>query len=563
MYLKAITVENFKAVKSAEIPLIDGLTVLVGENSSGKSSILQAIHWACRCIVHPRVQRNQSRSIAANEFDYYPTEQVRKVGHNKELRQRRGDTKEINVVVTFYTKQGNDINESIIPISQGNNEVIKIDLTGQEFNNKLYELLADQDNPFSTYIPGLAGIPLSEEKRSRLPVLRQAASGDANTVLRNILLQIKESNDKDVSLAELARLCSQVLGDIDINVTFTDGRDFVIQSSIRTSDMDSNFYTPLEMAGTGVLQCIQIFSYILLYKPKLLLIDEPDAHLHPSRQERLVQVLSYVAKEYNISVIMTTHSPNVVRALPQNSKLIWMKSGEIHGHGDEVRQQMGWGVLDKSVILITEDQKPEELRTIIKQWPHIERNTVLWPMNGHRTLPSPEACESLLAMTGVKKIVLHRDGDFMTPAEKDRLTKKYKHPRISLWITDYSDIESYFLDPSRISRVSGLDIGTISRLYEEIEQENADEFENLFAAKRQEIAENKHLYAKRDDSPRIATARGQIDHGPNRFGIMHGKEFSKKLKLKLQENGGQARQVFSLAEEDREIATTLRLAIET
>lgn len=41
------------------------------------------------------------------------------------------------------------------------------------------------------------------------------------------------------------------------------------------------------MVGTGFLQVAQIFAYLLHFKPKLLLIDEPDSHLHPGTQERL------------------------------------------------------------------------------------------------------------------------------------------------------------------------------------------------------------------------------------------------------------------------------------
>jgi predicted ATP-dependent endonuclease of OLD family len=37
---------------------------------------------------------------------------------------------------------------------------------------------------------------------------------------------------------------------------------------------------------------IQIFAYLLLFEPKVILIDEPDAHLHPDKQERLFEALS-------------------------------------------------------------------------------------------------------------------------------------------------------------------------------------------------------------------------------------------------------------------------------
>ena len=43
MRIKDITIKNFRGIESVELPL-DRLTVLIGENNSGKSSILSVIH---------------------------------------------------------------------------------------------------------------------------------------------------------------------------------------------------------------------------------------------------------------------------------------------------------------------------------------------------------------------------------------------------------------------------------------------------------------------------------------------------------------------------------------
>jgi len=47
----------------------------------------------------------------------------------------------------------------------------------------------------------------------------------------------------------------------------------------------------LGAVAIGILQTIQIFAYLIFFEPKLMLIDESDAHLHSNRQERLIEAL--------------------------------------------------------------------------------------------------------------------------------------------------------------------------------------------------------------------------------------------------------------------------------
>lgn len=61
----------------------------------------------------------------------------------------------------------------------------------------------------------------------------------------------------------------------------------------------------------------------------ILVIEEPEAHLHPQRQLLLMQFLKeQAAKEgQNIQVILTTHSPNIASVLPLDS-LVLMQKGK-------------------------------------------------------------------------------------------------------------------------------------------------------------------------------------------------------------------------------------------
>ncbi|HTT99886.1 MAG TPA: AAA family ATPase, partial [Rhizomicrobium sp.] len=54
--------------------------------------------------------------------------------------------------------------------------------------------------------------------------------------------------------------------------------------------------------------------------PKLFLLDEPDAHLHPSMTRQFIDVLKNVlVDQYGVRVILTTHSPSTVALAPEES----------------------------------------------------------------------------------------------------------------------------------------------------------------------------------------------------------------------------------------------------
>ena len=53
------------------------------------------------------------------------------------------------------------------------------------------------------------------------------------------------------------------------------------------------------------------------YKGGLLLIDEVDAALFPAAQKRLIDILKEYSEEYDIQVVMTSHSPTIIKYLEE------------------------------------------------------------------------------------------------------------------------------------------------------------------------------------------------------------------------------------------------------
>lgn len=184
MKLQSLQITNFKAIESVSIPLSD-FTVIVGTNGSGKSSILQALHWMVQSARNPSVSPEQSdKGSTLSELDatYMPSPDYKNASHSMEYGNFAAAPK-MEVTVDAEMEGGVSINVPMW-IKSARNEGISVHVPS---NNQFTSIVRSAQREISAYIPGLAGIPLSEEKRSKLIVYRQAAAGDANTVLRNIL----------------------------------------------------------------------------------------------------------------------------------------------------------------------------------------------------------------------------------------------------------------------------------------------------------------------------------------------------------------------------------------
>lgn len=455
--LEAITVRGFKAVKEATIPL-DSVTILVGPNGCGKSSVLQAIHWAARAASYV-LPKNTKEMIAFERLDYIPSSEPLTTLHKGEL---RSDSSSNPVEVAFvHRSDGDDSVQATVRIRAARN---RGGITAYMDGGPAVTPYKQRYQFITTYIPGLAGLSEKESILAQPTLRRQAASGDAGGVLRNILLNLRSrrqgEDDETLGIERLAKLnelIQQVHPGVQVDVAFDEREDYHISATITTDDLADDS-RPLETAATGVLQVVQIFAYLILFEPKVMLIDEPDAHLHPNKQERLIEALERAAPDYNTQVILTTHSPHIVRAASPATKLVWMKNGTIKTDDDEViRRLLGWGGLDKAALFFVEDEDDKPLRAVLRQWPDLARQLAVCRCFGIDNLPRDKLLKGLLLDGRLNcRALLHRDGDFMNPEETTRWIGSFKTPGVFHWVTAGSDIEAYFCQSDYLCTLYGV-----------------------------------------------------------------------------------------------------------
>ena len=68
----------------------------------------------------------------------------------------------------------------------------------------------------------------------------------------------------------------------------------------------------LMVEGSGFLQWLSVYALALNNELDVLLLDEPDAHLHPTLQGHLIHKLSQLARENCKQVLLATHSTTIL-----------------------------------------------------------------------------------------------------------------------------------------------------------------------------------------------------------------------------------------------------------
>ena len=220
-YIQSIEITNFKSIQELEIDL-GRITCLVGNNTAGKSSVLQGIQFS---ISNAQVFRNakgknwregivigESVGIHDNALIYKPSETIENLAHNNEYSESKDISGKFNLVNDTSVK-------TTIKKGKNRNNLISIESSvGDDLRDKYTSFTT----PFSIYVPGVSGVSLIEEKRSQALVAKIALGGNSHTVLRNILLHAKNIGVLCDIERQLTKMYEKIIG---IDVSFEETLD--------------------------------------------------------------------------------------------------------------------------------------------------------------------------------------------------------------------------------------------------------------------------------------------------------------------------------------------------
>lgn len=466
--LQSIRIQRFKRIQDATFNVAD-VNVLVGGNNSGKSTIIQALHFGIGLLQTLQLTKNWkatdqdvSATLNVNQLIYCPSDDVYALGQDGRLY----EDVDRAIKVSYTLDTGTTFS---VTVRKGKNKNVLVSID----NATAAKPLSGLQNPFSIFSPGLAGISKKENYVSDGVLLRTLARGDANLVLRNILLRLSTDTE---GWARLISDLVYVFPGLGIQINYTSETDEFIDVSVR-STVTNNRWIPLELSGTGMLQAIQILSYIHRFKPSIVLLDEPDSHLHPNNQRLLCALLRRVTEDQRTQVLLTTHSRHVVDSIGSSSGFLWVRAGkvEVATADDEIGILLEIGALDikeraanpdTQVVVLTEDEITAPLEGILASSDFNMDKTVVLSYYGVSQVKQLRPLVGIIRNSNPNAaILLHRDRDFLNPTEAQDWKTKVSALRVTPYLTERRDVEGNYIKAEYLSEANpGNSIANMQRL---------------------------------------------------------------------------------------------------
>ncbi len=361
-----ISVDNFKSISHVVDIDLTGLTVLAGVNSSGKSSLIQVL------LLLKQTLDRQSSYLLNLSGPYVFTDSLMDLIHNKKsgimgfsIRVLKDELEGtsiqdfisnktpidyLEVSVTFRVKNRGSYQVSgfKLVVKYGDGEEI-LDLTKVSQRNKYnlryegkeYRNIVLDEYSFANFFPVFIkyndtsfDLPIVKAARETLitvlaklayiaplrvaPVLARTYLTDVKTNQvnpdgENTRFILDKLANEDRPRLEMIKewICKKFHLAKDLNVVKESGKRFRV---VVTTNEDVT--VDLMHMGFGISQILPIITQgCISAQNSLLIVEDPDVHMHPSIQASMADFFLYLCKERGVSVLVETHSDHFVTRL--------------------------------------------------------------------------------------------------------------------------------------------------------------------------------------------------------------------------------------------------------
>lgn len=285
--IKNITINNFKSLKSAQLEL-GHFNLLCGTNASGKSSLLQAILLISQNFI-------QEDEIVLNG-------ELVNLGEFREIKNFKASIDvPVSISLTDYSQ-----NLSSLVFSQDN--VIEKNIGFPKINQQLYYLSANRIGSSDVFeraskkntfgILGEFAISfLQDKKDENMPeqLIYDKDNGTAHLFVDEVNYWMEKVTGSQLKVEGIQKTNKLVL-------SYSNNENYQVRTSNTGSGL--SYVVSIIILGLGV----GLLSKDDQEKP-VVIIENPEIHLHPKAQSVLTEFLSWLSN--HMQIILETHSDHI------------------------------------------------------------------------------------------------------------------------------------------------------------------------------------------------------------------------------------------------------------
>jgi len=314
---KSIKIKNLRAITELEIDNLGQVNIFVGQNSCGKTTLLEAIFFLIGAT-------NPKLPVRANIFRDFPF-------------------LSIQLWPTYFHNMDPDLPIEIVGQIRDTMEKQHLLIRPRQHNSRAVESLTSD-------LESRRLVPTNAEPITELDGLKLEYTSSHNPndkIISSVYLK------KDQLIDEGAK--DRPIKGIFVNpVTLADWKDrfdavqqkklvpevvFLLKKieprmldlrlnkiGLLSADIGLSQLIPANLLGGGIAKCLSIALAMLDYKDGIVLIDEIENGLHHSTQQKIWKAVINWAQELNVQVFATTHSNECVKAFNNSIDTTLFKS---------------------------------------------------------------------------------------------------------------------------------------------------------------------------------------------------------------------------------------------
>lgn len=383
MYISELIINGYRNCgEKSRLSFNAGLNILVGENASGKSTIIDALRMILRDPEQPYI----------SEDDFYKSfignVQKRNIQIDVTLRNLSQEEK-----VTFLSWCNAEFDAELhmeVESKPNPKGYFKKSIWGGKSKASAFE-----EDTFDfinvIYLPALrnAEEKLTNGRKSRLALLlkhqykNEARQNELVTAFNDFNKSVIKNKDNKFNEIAKARgdintAMEKSMGNVfgqSVNLQFTENSFSSILQSIKmvffpnVGEMDDEKFRDVAINSLGynnLLYIATVFAELEAMNNNLftvLLIEEPEAHLHPQIQSKLIKYLQKLSNEKkNLQIILTTHSAVLASSVSVDAIIhvtgtetgITVKKLSDFGLDDSIKNYLNrWMDITKSTLLFS------------------------------------------------------------------------------------------------------------------------------------------------------------------------------------------------------------------